>query len=233
MTKLELINKLKEIKDKGFISSTRSGATGIGHTFESLLGLVENNIAIPDIGGRIEIKTARKISESLITLFTFNRGIWKIKQKEIIEKYGYTDKKGRKALKTTLFYGKNSSSNLSLSLDKEKQYVNIVDAQGHEVGSYDLLNIISRFWAKLGKVLYCLADVKIVKGVEHFHFNEFYLLSETSPRKFIEAFEKGFVAIDIRMHLKENGSVRNRGTAFRIKEKYLDVLYEKKEKILF
>jgi len=67
---------------------------------------------------------------------------------------------------------------------------------------------------------------------EYFHFNEFYLLSETSPKKFIEAFKKGFIGIDLRMHLKPNGSVRNRGTGFRIKEIHLKELYEKIEKLL-
>jgi hypothetical protein len=39
------------------------------------------------------------------------------------------------------------------------------------------------------------------------------------------AFKAGKVGIDLRMHLKEKGSVRNRGTAFRIKEIDLWDLY--------
>ncbi len=58
----ELESKLREIKNKGFVSSLRSGSTGIGYTFESLLGISENNLPIPDIGGRIELKTIRKDS---------------------------------------------------------------------------------------------------------------------------------------------------------------------------
>jgi len=232
MTKVELLKKLKEIKDMGFVPTKRVGTTGIGHTFESLLGLKENNIAIPDIGARVEIKTARKSSESLITLFTFNKGVWKIKQKDIIEKYGYLDQKGRKALKNTLFCEKSSSSNLFLALDEENNIINIVGVQDNNiVGAYDMLIIISKFYAKLSRVLFCLADSKIVNGIENFHYNKFYLLSDTSPKKFIKAFKNKYVGIDIRMHLKENGSVRNRGTAFRIKEKNFTALYENIEKL--
>jgi hypothetical protein len=230
MTITELIKKLKEIKQKGFIETERAGATGVGYTFESLLGLTENNIAIADIGARIEIKTARKTSDSLITLFTFNRGVWKIKQKEIINKYGYYDVSGRKALKETLYY-RGSTTRLFLSLDEENNYVNIMDFENNIIGTYDLYTIVGRFYQKLGRVLFCLANVKKENDIEYFHFDEFYLLSGTSPRKFIKAFKNGYVAIDLRMHLKENGTVRNRGTAFRIKEKNFTVLYENIEKL--
>ena len=99
----EVQNKLQEIKNKGFVESLRRGSTGIGYTFETLFGVKENNIPIPDIGGRVEIKTIRKDLQSLITLFTFNRGVWHIRQKELIQKYGYIDSKGRFALKTLCF----------------------------------------------------------------------------------------------------------------------------------
>lgn len=89
----ELESKLLKIKNMGFVESLRKGSTGIGFTFETLFGVKENNIPIPDIGGRVEIKTIRKDSKSLITLFTFNRGVWSIKQSELVRKFGYIDKK--------------------------------------------------------------------------------------------------------------------------------------------
>jgi len=113
----EVISKLEEIKNKGFVPTLRHGSTGVGYTFETLFGVKENNIPIPDIGGRVEIKTIRKDSQSLITLFTFNRGVWQINQKEFVSKYGYVDEKGRMALKNTIFYGKSISQGLSLELD--------------------------------------------------------------------------------------------------------------------
>lgn len=47
MTIEEFKIKFKEIKEKGFIKSTRRGPTGIGHTLETYLGLKENNYASP------------------------------------------------------------------------------------------------------------------------------------------------------------------------------------------
>jgi len=94
----DLIKRLKNLQAKEFIQTLRNGPTGIGHLAESELGLDETNIAIPDIGGRVEVKATRRNVNSLITLFTFNKAVWKVKQKDIINKYGYKDEQDRQAL---------------------------------------------------------------------------------------------------------------------------------------
>ncbi|MBF0227912.1 MAG: hypothetical protein HQK76_20910 [Desulfobacterales bacterium] len=54
----EFIKRFDRLKAEGFIPSTRKGATGIGHTLETYLGITENNIALPDIH-EIELKAHR------------------------------------------------------------------------------------------------------------------------------------------------------------------------------
>ena len=51
--------KLKDIEKRGFITSKRKSNTGIGYTLETLLGIKENNIKLPDLG-KIELKSKRK-----------------------------------------------------------------------------------------------------------------------------------------------------------------------------
>ena len=233
MTLKEVQNKLREIKNKGFVKSLRRGSTGIGYTFERLFGVKENNIPIPDIGGRVEIKTVRKDSQSLITLFTFNRGVWHIRQKELIQRYGYIDNKGRFALKNTVFYGKPILQKLGLEIDEHKNTIHLIDVTTKKtVATWDVYVIVGKFMTKLSRLLIVLADRKVIKGKEYFHYNEAYLLTNPSPRSFIKAFKKSLVGIDLRMHLKESGAVRNRGTAFRIKEKNLIELYEHRKKLI-
>jgi len=65
----ELIEKLKEIKEMGYIKTHRAGTTGIGKTLEDLLGIKENNIPGPN-AAMIELKSARKNVSSMLTLFT-------------------------------------------------------------------------------------------------------------------------------------------------------------------
>ena len=90
MTIEEFKIKFKEIKEKGFIKSTRRGPTGIGHTLETYLGLKENNYASPDIEGA-ELKAHRSGGNNLITLFTFNNKAWKMPLLDAVRKYGCKD----------------------------------------------------------------------------------------------------------------------------------------------
>lgn len=43
---------------------------------------------------------------------------------------------------------------------------------------------------------------------------------------------KDIVVVDVRMHLRENGTVRNHGTGFRIEEKFLNFCFGRREEIL-
>ncbi len=229
----EVTTKLQEIKNKGFIQSLRRGSTGIGYTFETLFGVQENNIPIPDIGGRVEIKTMRRDSQSLITLFTFNRGVWHIKQKVLIQKYGYIDEKGRYALKNTVYYGRPIPQGIFLDVDENKNTIHLVDSKNKEIlATWDVYIIVGTFMTKLSRLLIIIADRKVEQGEEYFHYNEAYLLTDPSPRNFLKAFKSSLIGIDIRMHLKESGAVRNRGTAFRIKEKDLMELYKHKRRLI-
>lgn len=54
----EVAERFRSLRDKGFIASRRHGNTGIGFTLETELGIVENNIAEPDLG-EIELKAHR------------------------------------------------------------------------------------------------------------------------------------------------------------------------------
>lgn len=64
----ELIKFFNTIKKKEYIISERSGTTGIGYTFEKLIGKKEDNIPLPDFKG-IEIKTKLGYTTTAITLF--------------------------------------------------------------------------------------------------------------------------------------------------------------------
>ena len=92
-----LTKKLKKLKAKGFVPSKRKGATGVGYTLESELGIKENNINLPDLDFA-ELKSCRADHSGLITLFTFNKEAWQIKPLEAIKKYGSFDKNARKGL---------------------------------------------------------------------------------------------------------------------------------------
>ncbi len=69
ITKEDLINALKDIRNKGWIPNARHGnAGGVGNTLEDLLGIEENNLPIPN-AAEWELKCKRATSSSLTSLF--------------------------------------------------------------------------------------------------------------------------------------------------------------------
>lgn len=226
MTLREIERRLRDLKAMGYVPTVRKSSTGVGHTFEQKMGLSETNIPVPDLGGRVEIKTTRRDSNSLVTLFCFNKGVWNISQKELIERYGYTDDSGRKALKNTVYIVRQISQGLSLLIDDLNNKVSLIDNNGNLLATWDIFVMVAKLISKLSQVLFVIADRRFnTNNEEEFSYNEAYILADPIPRNFINAFKSGKVGIDLRMHLKENGSVRNRGTAFRIKEIDLWDLY--------
>ena len=66
---IQLQKKLYEIKQMGWIENRRPGnAGGVGNTLEDLLDVAENNYQLPDFGDW-ELKSQRRETASLLTLF--------------------------------------------------------------------------------------------------------------------------------------------------------------------
>lgn len=195
MTLKEIERRLRALKAKGYVPTVRKGS-------------------------------ARRDSDSLITLFCFNRGVWHISQKDLIERYGYVDNSGRNAFKNTVYAGRQISQGLSLLLDDLENKVSLIDRNGNLLATWDVFVMVGKLMSKLSRVLFVIAERRLdADGEEEFLYGEAHILTDPIPRNFISAFKAGKVGIDLRMHLKEKGSVRNRGTAFRIKEIDLRNLY--------
>ena len=96
----ELVEGIKELKKRGFIKTHRSGNTGIGKTLEDLLGIKENNFPGPD-GITTELKSARKNSKSMLTLFTKSPDPHGINSK-LLKNFGYPGENGKLHLHSTI-----------------------------------------------------------------------------------------------------------------------------------
>ena len=230
----ELRQLLQELDELGFVESERKGPTGIGHTLEKWLGVSENNLPIPDIGGRVEIKATRSAANNLITLFTFNRGVWKHSQAEIIHRWGYIDEhRNRPALYSTVSAADPNSQGLQVVLPAGADAVSVIHAESGEVlASWDLFHIVGKFMTKFERLLLSRAESRRTARAEEFHFNEAHLLTEPSAQTFRNCFLSGKALIDIRMHHPPNRSVRNHGTGFRVHEHDLPSLFGRIDNLL-
>ena len=225
----QVIPRLSEIKQMGYVRTLRMGPTGIGYTLETLLGIEENNISTPDLD-QVELKAQRENHTGLTTLFTFNRKAWKMKPLEAIRRYGSLDKNGRLGLYYTMGLKPNSAG---LFLLVEDDAVSVRSVDGSLIARWELAEIEKRFQRKVQNVLLVKARVEERGGVEHFHFHRARLLIGGATQSILrEQFISGQLCLDLRLHDKET-SARNHGTGFRVNMKDMENFYQTVHEIEF
>ncbi|NLH39818.1 MAG: hypothetical protein GX445_07130 [Elusimicrobia bacterium] len=218
----EFEKKLSELKEKGFVPSTRKGPTGIGHTLETYLGIKENNMPLPDIG-YAEIKAHRTDSNNMITLFTFNRKVWQMPPLEAVKKYGSLDRNGRKGLYYTMSLKPN---NAGLFLYVDDKDISVRHISGEIIAIWSLKNLAETFIKKIPSLILVSAFAEERDGREWFHFYRAQLLQGTSPELLSNQFKAENIFVDLRLHDKGT-TARNHGTGFRVYENKLPYLFKK------
>lgn len=228
-----LKKKLQKIKKTGFVKTHRHGNTGIGKTLEDLLGIQENNIPLPDIGEIAELKSCRKNAKSMMTLFTLEplpKG--GDRDRLLLDNFGYSkrDNNRSKELHSTLSCKRYNSQNLRLSVERDKIRVK---GKGKRINIFwDMESVKNKFDKKLPALVHVLTDTKVIEGIEHFHFNEAYLLEDFDFELFKKRVRADDIVVDFRMYYRPNGSIRNHGTGFRVKIKKLDDCFSKRTKLI-
>ena len=221
MTLNEFKIAFAKIKNKGWIQSKRKGPTGIGQTLEQLLGLKEDNIALPDLG-RVELKAHRIGSSSMITLFTFNRKVWKMNPLDAIRKYGTPDENGRLGLYFTMSRTPNSTD---LFLHLEAESISVRHISGEILAEWQLAALAERFMQKSPRLILVSAFSEMRGDIEWFKFDRARLLTDTSPEIIRNQILEGNILVDLRLHDK-GMSARNHGTGFRAREGNLPGLFK-------
>ena len=237
----KLKNKFETIKKLGWIKSIRKGSTGIGATFEKLLGVNENSFEIPDFDG-IEIKTKRNYSNSFTSLFNYSpEGKYSYEIEKIKDKYGYPDKiiKKYKVLNKSFYCNtKIRVSNyyfiLKVNMESKKIILNIIDLYGKLVENniyWDFDEIKEKLNRKLHFLAFVNASRKIINNDEYFKYYKMDLYELKDFNTFIYLVEKGIIRITFKMSIFREGTkigqLHNHGTSFDIKEEDLSKLFNR------
>lgn len=236
-----LIVKFNDIKKMGYIDSHYIGYAGVGRTFEYLLGIDGNCLEFPDLDG-IEIKT--KCSEQYGELSLFNCspiGNTEYEIERIKNKYGYPDKeyKNYRVLnasinclekeKVGIFY------KFKLRIDKMHRKIillvfNLRDELIDDTTFWPLDLIECRFLGKCSTLAFINARKRYDDGHQAFFYHTLKIMKSKSFDVFIDLIEKGIITIDFKIGIfktKENfGKIHDHGTAFRIAEKNLGLLFD-------
>lgn len=241
MNKTEIISEFKRIEKLGFIKSKRAHNTGIGKTFEELLGMNERNKFNPNFSD-LEIKSKREFTHAYITLFTKSPTHPKRANTILRDVYGepYSTCQTLKRINTSLFVGKynNFCNRYGFMLVNNKTErricINIKNLATNELiddtmyWTYDDLKTC--LTKKLKTLFFVSAESKIEDNHEFFHYNKAELYLNPCIDRLLNLLEDGKVMVDIRVGsyrsgVKE-GKIHDHGTAFRMKLQDLSKLYE-------
>ena len=220
LTLADFQNAFTKIKKQGWIKSHRKGPTGIGQTLERILGLTENNIAFPDLG-TVELKAHRSGSSSMITLFTFNRKVWKMDPLKAVRKYGTKDESGRLGLYFTMSRAPNS---MDLFLHIEPEAISVRHVSGEILAEWKIATLVDRFMQKIPGLVLVSAFSEMRGDIEWFKYDRAQILTGTSTSIIRNQIFSGNILVDLRLHDKGT-SARNHGTGFRADEDKLPLLF--------
>ncbi|MGB7921791.1 MAG: MvaI/BcnI family restriction endonuclease [Pyrinomonadaceae bacterium] len=212
--------KFTEIKRMGWVASKRRSSTGVGYTLETLLGIEENNIALPDFG-TVELKSHRVKSTSMVTLFTFDRKVWRMNPLQAVRKYGTRDANERLGLYFTM---SPTPTSTGLFLHIEPETISVRHHSGEVVAEWSLEALARQFMKKMPALVLVSALSEMRGDTEYFNYTSARLLERTSPEILREQILAGNVLVDLRVHDRPT-SARNRGTGFRARKNSLPLLF--------
>lgn len=230
----DVIQRLREIKERGYIKTHRAGDTGIGKTLEDLLGIEENNVPGPN-AEMIELKSARKNAKSMLTLFT-KSPLPRSANSVLLERFGYeaVGRPGEKELHTTVNAQEFNTikGKSGFKIDVQKDRTNLITATNEIVGYWDKETLRKAFERKLPKLLYVKAEAR-GKGLdEEFWYNEAWLLRGFDFDNFVQLLKDKVILVDIRIGQYPDGRPHDHGTGFRVFPDKLDLCFSHRERIM-
>ena len=222
------LEKFDVLSNKGFVPTLRRGSTGIGYTLETMLGIEENNSPGGDFMG-MELKAFRdddlvmEVSEKMNLFLKEPKWTDGLKAADRVRNYGYVDDNGRTALYSTVRIEPNSHKFVfEVEEDMSKVWMTF---DGKRIAFWTREILASRLKEKHTETVFVSAHTRGKGKSEEFHYYGVTWVREPSVDSFIKLLQEGEVMLELRMHLKESGSVRNHGSCFRIKQNRIKDLF--------
>jgi hypothetical protein len=224
----DFVQHFDRVREMGWIESLRTGDTGIGYTFETLIGIEENNNQDADYKG-IEVKCKQKkegqVSSGKINLF--QKGpTWRDNRsaKERIKHIGYLTDEMRYSCHSQLTTLPNNLDLKLLIQDSERR----IDLRksAEVLGDWTYNRLEKSLLKKHARAVFVKADVRKTSKTTHFRYDELVYCERPTIQNFVALIESRQLVFEFMMSQKENGSVRNHGYPWRLnREDLLKHLY--------
>jgi len=230
----EFMRRLEEIKEMGYVKTHRLGPTGIGKTLEDILGIKENNVPGPN-AAMLELKSARKGSQSMMTLVTkapLPRGA----NSRLLQSYGYGVPKELHITLEKPGSWTKVKGNPAFKLDLKSDRIEIVSLDGVTLAFWSDKVLKEVFERKYPALAYVKADCKGNEQDEEFQYNEAWYLKDFNFDKIKELIRDGIIRVDVRIGRYRSGKLKGKphdhGTGFRIFEDKFDLCFRERKRLI-
>lgn len=230
----DLLRKFDEIQGE-WHDALRTGDTGIGYTFESLLGIKENNDRTADFRG-IELK-CKKLKDGgsgalgKVNLFQ-QAPQWTVKATSLdrIKEIGQLNTNGLWACYSQVT---TTPNNLNLWLSGRISCNNLeLQKNDKLIGHWPHHTLEKRLLEKHSRAAFVLADVKTTKTGSRFCYKELIYCEQPTIERFLDLVIRNQLVFEFMMSEKGSGSIRNHGYPWRlVREDLLDQLFAVRVKL--
>ncbi len=214
----ELLQMFDGIKAQGWMDTMRKGDTGVGKTFEGLLGIKENNDQKADYKGiEIKCKRAKKgVSSGKITLFQQGpQWASKIPWKDRIRVLGRLGDNGLYSLYSQVTTKPNNLG-LWLKVLNTGHRVHLLKNED-VIGCWSFAMLEKRLLEKHSRAVFVTADCRQKKGKEQFRYHTLLYCQQPSIQVFIDRVSQGSLVFEFLMRQeKSNVTPRNHGYPWRL-----------------
>jgi hypothetical protein len=222
-----LLNQFDKHSGK-WIQSLRTGDTGIGYTFESLLGIKENNDQTADFRG-IEIKCKGKKDGK-----GFAAGKLNLFQKSPVWTDGRTGMERLRAIAQPTNGLLSCHSQLTTVPNNLGLFVRVdaalnkidLNKETAQIGYWTNESLSARLQEKHSRAVFIKADIRSVAGTKWFNYNELIYCEKPDMDKFIALLKAHQLVFEFVMSEKPKGKLRNHGYPWRLtREDVLEHLF--------
>lgn len=197
----------------------RTGPTGVGYTFETLMGVAENNDKTADFLG-IELKAkVRKEAGTLGKTNLFQQAPeWSqsLTQAELIRKIGQLRPDGSWACYSAVTVETNNLGLYLLPKDPDSR-VNLRKVD-EPIGFWPYATLERRLLEKHNRAVFVDAKSRSTKGQISFRYGELVYCERPKIENFVSLVKSGDILFEFTMSEKEHGKIRNHGYPWRMKD---------------
>lgn len=254
VTKEQMIELLRELKERGWIASLRPlNSGGIGNTIDALLGFPENNLPIADTA-QWELKSHRVGSSSLLTLFHMDPEPTdqSVVPRILLPGYGWPAgprHPGELSFRQTLRATAPTDRGFGLVVDRIQEKVlvyfdatKVQDRHGEWLESvqkrtglgalrpeiyWTFRDLFRKASTKMLNSFYVDAEARKEKQEEFFRIVRVLVLEGFDIDRFAGAIEAGSALVDF-----DARTGHNHGTKFRLRQSVVPLLYRYSDEVL-